>query len=292
MQTSFTTDFIYDRIKDSGYPCWALGMSTGFRNVSNVMSYYGNDWTEEDNEDTKIEKSINRLAATIESCPKDAVFVIEIKAARNATGSGILGPFQFTNPTPTPEAASSEPETETKEKATTPQSPYSLGYIPGDYVPKSLLDGLEDRMQQRYAADLRALEQKMKAEQVERDYKLREERLKEKEEELKDKEKEYNSTVAKAADVLLEVGKRLGSFFLGGGNAAIVPPSAAAPPAESSLGNPSDERADLIDDISEMLYRNYNLDALKVLKSNLLNISQNANVETANQRAADPDAAE
>lgn len=288
MQTTFTTEFIYDRIKDSGYPCWALGMSTGFRNVSNVMSYYGNDWTDEDSDETKVDKSINRLAATIASCPSDAVFIIEIKAARNATGSGILGPFQFTNSQP---SEPSEPEKQQQPTQQPTQPPTvsqqfsNLGYVPDGYIPKTMLDGLEERMQQRYNADLSALEQKMRAEQIERDFNAKIERLKERENELKDKEKEYNSTVAKAADVLLEVGKRLGAYLLGGSQSAPTPPTPLS-------GQPSDERAEAIEDVADYLYSNFDLDAIRQLKANLQNLTQHGSSQMANgttQRAGSPD---
>ena len=94
-QQIFTKDFIYERIKDSKFPFWSLGLVQGFKNTANVMQYYGSDFTDEDTDETKIEKSIATLANTISTFPAESVFVIELKNSKQANGSGIVLAFCF-----------------------------------------------------------------------------------------------------------------------------------------------------------------------------------------------------
>ena len=210
-QQLFTKDFIIKRIQDSGFPCWNLSITTGFRNNVNVQSYFGADWNDDDNEATKIEKSITRLENTLSTFPADTVFVIDIRAARNANGTSIIGPFQFTTAEqPAPE----QPQQQTQQ----------LGLIPSGYVPESMLKGLEEQLTKNFEAKFDALKAEHQQQQREIEFNNRLERLEEREKEVKELEKSYKSDVAKGADVVVEIVKKIGANFL--------MPKGAAPDAQ------------------------------------------------------------
>ena len=267
-QQVFTKAFIYDRIKDSGFPCWSLSMQNGFRNFANVMSYYGIDWSDEDTDETKIEKSIARLEQTLSTFPPDTNFAIEIKSGRNATGSAILGPFYFSI---TEDKA--EP-TEDAPKDAQQQQP-QLGAIPPGYVPESMLKGLEESLTKTFDARIEALKAEQEQARKEQEYQNRLERLEEREKEVKDLEKSYKSDVAKGADVVVEIVKKIGMYFL--------MPKGSQPDMQQQLGaaptpqhQANDPKADAVDDFAEFLYNNYTVEDIQKLKSNIINYSQNA----------------
>ena len=284
-QQIFTKDFIYDRIKDSGFPCWSLSMQNGFRNFANVMSYYGIDWSDEDNDETKIEKSIARLEQTLSTFPPDTNFAIEIKSGRNATGSAILGPFYFSI---TEDKA--EP-TEDAPKDAQQQQP-QLGAIPPGYVPESMLKGLEESLTKTFDARIEALKAEQEQARKEQEYQNRLERLEEREKEVKDLEKSYKSDVAKGADVVVEIVKKIGMYFL--------MPKGSQPDMQQQLGaaqqptpqhQANDPKADAVDDFAEFLYNNYSAEDIKKLKSNIINYAQNVQQPNVAKPSPNPDAA-
>ena len=284
-QQVFTKAFIYDRIKDSGFPCWSLSMQNGFRNFANVMSYYGIDWSDEDNDETKIEKSIARLEQTLSTFPPDTSFAIEIKSGRNATGSAILGPFYFSI---TEDKA--EP-TEDAPKDAQQQQP-QLGAIPPGYVPESMLKGLEESLTKTFDARIEALKAEQEQARKEQEYQNRLERLEEREKEVKDLEKSYKSDVAKGADVVVEIVKKIGMYFL--------MPKGSQPDMQQQLGaaqqptpqhQANDPKADAVDDFAEFLYNNYSVEDIKKLKSNIINYAQNVQQPNVAKPSPNPDAA-
>ena len=94
---TFSKNFVFERIKDSKYPFWSLYLNQGFQNRSNVQQFFGGNFEENDSDETKIEKSIKALQNTLSTFDDSAVFIIELKNAKTANGSGIIGPFQFQN---------------------------------------------------------------------------------------------------------------------------------------------------------------------------------------------------
>jgi hypothetical protein len=286
-QQVFTKAFIYDRIKDSGFPCWALSMQNGFRNFANVMSYYGIDWSDEDNDETKIEKSIARLEQTLSTFPPDTNFAIEIKSGRNATGSAILGPFYFSI------AEDKAEPTEDAPKDAQQQQP-QLGAIPPGYVPESMLKGLEESLTKTFDARIEALKAEQAQERKEQEYRNRLERLEEREKEVKDLERSYKSDVAKGADVVVEIVKKIGMFFLMPKGAQMQPDmqqqlGAAQQPTPQHQAN--DPKADAVDDFAAFLYNNYTVEDIQKLKSNIINYSQNAQQTDMAQPGEHSDAA-
>lgn len=284
-QQVFTKAFIYDRIKDSGFPCWSLSMQNGFRNFANVMSYYGIDWSDEDNDETKIEKSIARLDQTLSTFPPDTNFAIEIKSGRNATGSAILGPFYFSI------AEDKAEPTEDAPKDVQHQQP-QLGAIPPGYVPESMLKGLEDSLTKTFDARIEALKAEQEQARKEQEYQNRLERLEEREKEVKDLEKSYKSDVAKGADVVVEIVKKIGMYFLMPKGSQMSPEQqlgAAQQPTPQHQAK--DPKADAIDDFAEFLYDNYTVEDIIKLKSNIINYTQNVQQPNVAQPSPNPDAA-
>lgn len=275
MQTQiFNREFIFERIKDSGFPFWSLGLSQGFKNTVNVMQYYGADFEDEDTDDTKIEKSLTRLANTIATFPPESVFVIEIKNSKQANGSGVVGPFLFNN----------DNDGEDDNSNQNPQ----LGQIPAGYIPESMLKGLEDKIKSEFETKLENYKLETERKQRESDFRRREDALVEREKEVKDLEKAYNSSVAKTADVFIEIGKKIALYFF--------PPTAetvsSQPPQPQLSGAvvtppPVDEKTKAVDDLAEFVYKNMDKDSIIKLKENLINL-KNANtlVENANPNAA------
>lgn len=282
-QQVFTKAFIYDRIKDSGFPCWSLSMQNGFRNFANVMSYYGIDWSDEDNDETKIEKSIARLEQTLSTFPPDTNFAIEIKSGRNATGSAILGPFYFSI------AEDKTEPTEDAPKDAQHQQP-QLGAIPPGYVPESMLKGLEESLTKTFDARIEALKAEQEQARKEQEYQNRLERLEEREKEVKDLEKSYKSDVAKGADVVVEIVKKIGMYFLMPKGSQMSPEQLGAAQQPTPQHQAKDPKADAIDDFAEFLYDNYTVEDIIKLKSNIINYAQNVQQPNVAQPSPNTDA--
>lgn len=264
MEQQFTKEFIFERIKDSRAPLWSLGLVQGFKNVANVMTYNGIDFTEEDTEDTKIEKSIRQLSNTISTFPDDSEFVIELKASMTTSRNGIYGPFHFF-------------KTERKATDTTAPTP-QLGVVPSGFVPVSELKGLEDSLRRNFDMQLETFKRETEQQRREDEFTRRCQQLDERERDLKDKEKEYSSTVAKAADVLIEVGKRLGSMFLMPKGAQMQMAADMQPSPQLGASQPSqnqsDEKADAVEDFADFLYANFTAEDIKTLKQKIINYHQ------------------
>lgn len=269
-QQLFTKDFIIKRIQDSGFPCWNLSITTGFRNNVNVQSYFGADWTDDDNEATKIEKSITRLENTLSTFPDDTVFVIDIRAARNANGTSIIGPFQFTT-------AEQQPAAEQ-----TQQQQPQLGLIPSGYVPESMLKGLEEQLTNNFQRQFDALKAEHKQQQREIEFNNRLERLEEREKEVKELEKSYKSDVAKGADVVVEIVKKIGAYFLmPKGEAQQIISQQQLGAMQQPQQPQQDPKETKVDEICTMLYNNYSIEELNEIQKKL----QNGNMGEQNTAA-------
>lgn len=273
MQQQFTKEFIFERIKDSGFPCWNLAITTSFRNTVNVQSYFGADWTEDDNDETKIQKSLTQLDNTLSTFPDNTIFIIEIRAARTASGNSILGPFQFSK------TNISEPTPEAPQQGNTTQ----LGIIPSGYVPESMLKGLEDQLTKNFQQQFDALKAEHKQEQREQEYKNRLERLEERENEVKELEKSYKSDVAKGADVVVEIVKKIGAYFLMPKNANATTFEQNTPPALGEVQD--DKKANAVDEFAAFLYNNSTIEEIQELSKQYKHVKM-AQQNTAGSNAA------
>lgn len=278
-QQIFTKDFIFERIKDSNAPYWNLSLCQGFKNTANVMNYNGVDFEDEDSDATKIEKSIAQLARTISTFPPDSVFMIELRGAMTSNRSGIFGPFQFSNSDKPAQPAPATPNTQ----------PLGAAMPPQGYIPETVLKGIQESLQSDFDKKLELFKQQTEQQRREDDFARRCQQLDEREKDLKDKEKEYNSSVAKAADVLIEIGKKIGAYFL-------MPRDQAAQmtTAQPQLGTTQHEprsqedveKEDAVDDFSAFLYDNFTAEDIRQLKANIINYSKTVK-DGSDKRMAD-----
>lgn len=267
-QQIFNKDFIFERIKDSNAPYWNLSLCQGFKNTANVMNYNGVDFTDEDTDETKIDKSIAQLERTISTFPADSVFLIELRGAMTSNRNGIFGPFQFTN---------SDKPMQPEQPPTQQQQPLGATIPPG-YVPESVLKGIQDALQSDFDKKFELFKQETEHQRKEDEFIRRCQQLDEREKELKDKEKEYNSSVAKVADVLIEIGKRIGAGFLMPKDAAAAtmdaPTMATAQLGTTPPSADDDPKAEAVDDFAAFLYQNFSAEDIKNLKQNIINFTQ------------------
>lgn len=258
-QQIFNKEFIFERIKDCKFPFWSLGLVQGFKNVANVMSYYGSDFVDEDTDETKLDKAIKTLANTLSTFPPESEFVIELKNSKQANGNGIVGPFHFSN--------SDKPQ-QSESSTSVP----TLGVVPPGYVPESALKGLEDSLNRNFKTELHTLKMEFERKQREAEFARREKELDEREKELKEMKKEYDSSVAKATDVLFGVGKKIvSSFFMPQGAEAQQLGTMQVPQQPSE----PDPKADAVDDIASFLYQNFSIDDIRTLKRSIENGTTN-----------------
>ncbi len=258
-QKIFDKDFIFNRIRDSKFLFWSLALVEGFKNFSNVMQYYGNDFEDTDTEDTKIEKSINKLDAVLQSFPPNCTFQIEIKASKQANGSGIVGPFQFTN---------------CKEE-TTPETALNGLAVPRGYIHESMLKGIEERIKNDFETRLENYKIETEKERQKEEYERKMSELEEREKRLKELERGYNSGVAKTADVLVEAGKKILTYFM----QAAPAPTQAAPAAlgQAPAPEPQDEKTQALDNFAEYLYNNFDTNTINQLYNSLKNAKHTTN---------------
>lgn len=244
-----TKEIIYDRIKDSGYPFWSLFLQQGFKNQSHIMTYTGNDFEENDSDETKIQKSIARLDNIVASIP-NATYIIEIKNSKTANGNGIIGPFQFSNAV--------------KEE----QQPAQQTTLSGIQVSDSYLKGIEERLTNEFNLKLETFKAEEKQKQYLKELEKREEDLKAKEKELAELKKGYESSVAKTADILVLAGQKIAmnlfpNLMPGGENPEIQLSGNQAENNESEEEQQPDEKADAVNELAEYLYKNYDTQRIK-----------------------------
>ena len=260
---TFSKNFIFERIKDSKYPFWSLYLNQGFQNRSNVQQFFGGNFDENDSDETKIEKSIKALQNTLSTFDDSAVFIIELKNAKTANGSGIIGPFQFQN-------------AETVKKDSEQAAP-GLGAIPAGYVPESMLKGIEDKINAEFNAKLERYKAESERREREAEFKRREEQLAEREKELKEQEKSYNSSVAKTADIFITIGQKLAAHFFPAADDSVA---AQMVIPQQQLGQPqtpqlNDEKMQAVDELSEFMYKNFDSDKIKAFKLILMQEQKN-----------------
>lgn len=260
---TFSKNFIFERIKDSKYPFWSLYLNQGFQNRSNVQQFFGGNFEDDDSDETKIGKSIKALQNTLSTFDDSAVFIIELKNAKTANGSGIIGPFQFQN-------------AETVKKDSEQAAP-GLGAIPAGYVPESMLKGIEDKINAEFNAKLERYKAESERREREAEFKRREEQLAEREKELKEQEKSYNSSVAKTADIFITIGQKLAAHFFptaddGAAAQMVIPQQQLGQPQTPQL---NDEKMQAVDELSLFMYKNFDTDKIKAFKEILIQEQKN-----------------
>lgn len=201
-------DFIFKHIRETKYPLWALYLVQNYRRVP-LAFYNGDDFADEEKPEGKCEKSCSRLANTLDDFPAEAVLSIDLKNAKSANGSGILGPFEFVN--------MSKDDAETVAPAQ-PQQFAGFGFTqpPNGWISAEVLQAKLDEMRAENERKINELIFK----QRERDFEERMQRerkeLEELRKELKDEKKKYDSGTGKVAQCLAGAGKiMLGQLFPG-----------------------------------------------------------------------------
>lgn len=256
-----TKDYIISHIRETKYPLWALFSLQNYKR-NPIMFYNGDDFTENETADGKVEKSTARLNAVLSNLPPGVLLSIDLKSGKYANGSNstTLGPFEFVN--------------SDKEDIETTQPSPALGIVPPGYVPESALKGLEESLTRNFKTEMESLKLDFERKQRESEFARREKELDEREEELKEKKKEYDSSVAKATDVLFGVGKKIvSSFFMPQGADDAAPQLGAMQPQQPQT--PPDAKADAVDDLAEFLYKNFTIDDIKKLKADVTFSVQN-----------------
>ena len=273
----FTKQLIFDRIADSGYTFWTLYLQNGFKSQSHILSYYGVDFDGNDTPENMIDKSIAKLDAVVSSFPPDAVFSIELKNSKSANGTGIIGPFQFSNTT----------------AADTPQN-LSGAPVPTPYLTEETLKGITAQMEQNFKNQIEQLKAESLLRERENELKRKQDELATKFQEVADLKKSYDSGVAKSADILFQAGKKLIMAFV----PALIPADGAAvlsgtqqpaAPVESTPAQESapDDKADAVDDLAAYLYDNFTINDIQQLKQRLKNEQFKTNIQNAQQSADD-----
>lgn len=243
-----TKEIIYDRIKDSGYPFWSLFLQQGFKNQSHIMTYTGNDFEENDSDETKIQKSIKRLDNIVASIP-NATYIIEIKNSKNANGNGIIGPFQFTN----------EIKEETQPAQTT---------LSGVQISDSYLKGIEERLTNEFNLKLETFKAEEKQKQYMKELEKREEDLKAKEKELAELKKGYESSVAKTADILVLAGQKIAMNLFPGLVGEQNPEIQLSGNQQEEVEK--DEKADAVNAVAEYMYNHFETDRIKNILNDII----------------------
>jgi hypothetical protein len=201
-------DFIFKHIKDTKYPLWALYIVQNYRRIP-LAFYNGDDFADEEKTEGKCEKSCIRLASTLQDFPPDAVLSIDLKNAKTANGSGILGPFEFVNMSKDDEPAA-------------PSSPgaqftgFGFANPPAGWVSEQVLNAKLDELRTENERKINELIFKQREKDFEERMARERRELEELRKELKDEKKKYESTTGAAATTLAGAAKMVfGQLFPG-----------------------------------------------------------------------------
>ena len=256
MQT-LTLEQITKHIKRTGYPCWMLSIVRNFNKMP-VMNYYGEDFSESDNEEQKCAKSIQHLQSLVADFPPNTVFTIELKSNAKNSNDRNYGPFTF----------AVEPDAQ-------PQQPQNSGFngfgaVPPGFVSEAYLNGKLAEVQAESKRELQEALFGMREREFNEKCQRREERLAEKERELKEEEKKYNTGTGQAADALYLAIRKIVMQFIPGAQTptsngqTLGEPTQTTPPPTEDLKNP--EKAAAVNKLANLLYESD--------KINLQNIEQ------------------
>lgn len=249
-----TKDYIAEHIKRTKYFLWSLYIVQNYKRI-HLMSYYADDINENDSDEAKTEKSINRLFAVLNEMPREAVLSIDLKNSKNANGNGIVGPIEFINYTK-----------DEQQEQPQQQNFNGFGFInpPQGWVSESVLNGRLEELRvenQKTINDLifkqreKDFEEKMHRERAE---------IAEIRRELAAEKKKYDSNTGAAAETLIIAMKKiLGELFPG-----FVPQSQPAQPALAGTPDPEPAPADgkykAVEKLASMLYEDKRVSEVEV----------------------------
>jgi hypothetical protein len=275
-------DFIFKHIKDTKYPLWALYLVQNYRRVP-LAFYNGDDFTDDEKTEGKTEKSCIRLASTLQDFPADAVLSIDLKNAKTANGSGILGPFEFVN--------MSKDDADNQQPQQAPQfAGFGFAQPPAGWVSEQVLNAKLDEMRAENERKINELIFKQRERDFEERMARERKELDELRRELRDEKKKYDSNTGKVAQTLAGAAKIvIGDLFpglgidkteaaaqLAGANQPELPETTQ--PAQPSPSATTDPKYKAIERLAEMLYKSEN-----VTEAQVANLTKGIEAELAKQ---------
>lgn len=276
-------DFIFKHIRETKYPLWALYLVQNYRRVP-LAFYNGDDFADDEKAEGKCEKSCIRLANTLQDFPPEAVLSIDLKNAKSANGSGILGPFEFVNMSK-----------EDAETTSTPQQQFAgFGFAnpPAGWVSEQVLQAKLDELRAENKREINELIFKQRVTDFEERVARERKELDELRRELRDEKKKYDSGTGKVAQCLAGAGKiMLGQLFPGlgidtaeaaqelAGAQQQLPQNTQAPTAKQ----PRDKKYLAIERLAEMLYT-----SPYVTEERIASLSDGIKTELAKNATHDP----
>lgn len=289
-----TKDFIFKHIKDTKYPLWALFIVQNYRRIP-LAFYNGDDFTDDDKIEGKCEKSCIRLASTLQDFPADAVLSIDLKNAKTANGSGILGPFEFSN-------MCKEDADNQNQQPAAQFAGFGFPQAPAGWVSEQVLNAKLDEMRAENERKINELIFKQREKDFEERMARERRELDELRRELRDEKKKYDSGTGKVAQSLAGAAKIvLGEMFpglgidkteaaaqLAGANQGELPEHADEPTApEAQKATPRSGKYAAIESLAEMLYK-----APDVTEEQIKSLSEGIKAELNKQKEKEvPDAA-
>lgn len=272
-----TRDYIINHIKTTKFPLWTLSVIQNYKKIP-LMNYIGDDFSENESTEGKIEKSISRLLAVLSDFPSDALLAIELKSSRSANQGGVVGPIEFVNKN------REEVNESAKEE---PQNPFAgFAAPPAGFVSEAYLNARLEAIR----AENQQFVNNLIFKQKEKDFEERKKReLKEIEEmrkELKDERKKYDSNIGAASEALVFAGKKiLGELFpafnaISSNQAALegAPEQTATPEPQTTPEQSAKYQA--VSRLATMLYESPNVTEAQIngltksIESNLTNTKE------------------
>lgn len=248
-----TKDYIINHIKETKYPVWYLYVIQNYKRVP-IQFYLGEDWSDSESAEGKVQKSVDRLLNALNSLPSDALLCIELKTNAKTNAASALGPFEFYN-----RDKNEEPEA----PAQLPQFPGLIGLpqAPAGYVSEETLNGRLEALRVENERKLNDFMFKHREKEFEEKMQRERQELKELRKELNDEKKKYESNTGAAAETLVFAIKKIIAEFFPGLKAQAASPSAAAlqgvQQPETAAPNPEpDDKYKLIEELATKLYEN------------------------------------
>lgn len=247
-----TRDYIINHIRETKYPLWALFSLQNYKRCP-IMYYNGDDFGENENADSKAEKSTARLNAVLSSLPPGVLLSIDLKSAKYANGSNntTLGPFEFINAD--------------KEEIQSQQPPVQgfggFGFVqpPPGWVSEETLAGKLEAIQAANERKINEILFKQKEDNFREQCRRERRELEEMRKELKDEKKKYESTTGAAAETLVFAVKKILAELFPNLPFAQGAQSQLSGAAQTDSEPPSDPKYRAVESLATSLYENPNL---------------------------------
>lgn len=251
-----TKDYIFNHIRTTLYPLWSLYMVQNYKRIP-IMHYNGENFEDNETDESKADKSIARLTSALDNYPADALLSIDLKNSKSANGSGVLGPLEFVN----------RIKEDTADAPTVQQpqgfSGYNFMQPPPGWISEETLNG---KLESIAAANERKIQEilfKQKEDNFKEQCRRERQELAELRKELNDERKKYESNTGAAAETLVfAVKKILGELFpnLPFGKATATPqPQLAGTLPDEPPSLPQDPKYKAVERLANFLYDNKDL---------------------------------